>query len=133
MTRTVPPTRRASTGWSSCPVGTYELTVTLGRFRHGGAHRASSCRSASRSELNFALKVAAVAETVTVQADAPIIETTKSAIGANITTRQIDELPLLGAQLPEPHLPDARNHDERHRGGDRPSRPREATEPATRT
>ena len=47
-----------------------------------------------RAALDFRLKVAKVAETVTVMAEAPIIDTSKSAIGANITTRQIDELPL---------------------------------------
>ena len=75
------------------PVGSYELTIGLAGF-------ATEVRSGVRllvgqqSELNFVLKVAAVAETVTVHADVPIVESTKSAIGANITTRQIDELPL---------------------------------------
>jgi hypothetical protein len=75
------------------PVGTYELTIALPGF-------ATEVRSGLRiligqqSELNFVLKVAAVAETVSVQADVPIVESTKSVIGANITTRQIDELPL---------------------------------------
>lgn len=75
------------------PVGTYELTIALAGF-------ATEVRLGVRvlvgqqSELNFGLKVAAVAETVSVQADVPIVESTKSAIGANITTRQIDELPL---------------------------------------
>ena len=75
------------------PVGTYELTFALTGF-------ATEVRSGirvlvgSQSEINPTLKVARVAETVSVQADVPIIETTRSAIGANITTRQIDELPL---------------------------------------
>ena len=75
------------------PVGSYEVTVAAGGF-------ATEVRSGiqlqigQRAELDFRLKVAKVAETVTVVAEAPIIDTTKSAIGANITTRQIDELPL---------------------------------------
>ncbi|MEP6994783.1 MAG: TonB-dependent receptor [Acidobacteriota bacterium] len=75
------------------PVGNYEITVSLPGF-------ATEVRSGVRllvgqqAELNFSLKVAAVAETVSVQADVPIVESTKSAIGANITTRQIDALPL---------------------------------------
>jgi hypothetical protein len=75
------------------PVGNYEFSVSSSGF-------ATEVRAGVRvligqqAEINFLLKVAAVAETVTVQADAPIVETTKSAIGATITTRQIDELPL---------------------------------------
>ena len=75
------------------PVGTYELTFALTGF-------ATEVRSGIRvlvgqqAEINPSLKVARVAETVSVLADVPIVETTKSSIGANITTRQIDELPL---------------------------------------
>ncbi|HEY1250565.1 MAG TPA: TonB-dependent receptor [Thermoanaerobaculia bacterium] len=75
------------------PVGMYEMTIAASGF-------ATEVRSGVRvmigqqSELNFALKVAAVAETVSVQAEVPIVESTKSAIGVNITTREIDELPL---------------------------------------
>ncbi len=75
------------------PVGTYEITIVAAGF-------ATEVRTGVRvmigqqSELNFALKVAGVAETVSVSGEAPIVESTKSAIGANITTRQIDELPL---------------------------------------
>jgi len=78
---------------AALPVGTYELTYTLQGF-------ATEVRTGVRvlvgqqAEINPSLKVAKVAETVSVQADVPIVETTKSAIGVNITTRQIDELPL---------------------------------------
>jgi Carboxypeptidase regulatory-like domain/TonB dependent receptor-like, beta-barrel len=74
-------------------VGTYEFTVASSGF-------ATEVRSGVRifigqqAEINFVLKVATVAETVTVHADAPIVETTKSSIGATITTQQIDSLPL---------------------------------------
>ena len=75
-----------------------------------------------QSEINSSLKVAEVAETVSVQADVPIVETTKSAIGANITTRQIDELPLPERNFDEPRVPGSRNHaerdgDDQHLGG----------------
>ena len=75
------------------PVGTYELTFALQGF-------ATEVRSGIRvlvgqqAEINPTLKVAQVAETVSVTGDAPIVETTKSSIGVNVTTRQIDELPL---------------------------------------
>jgi outer membrane receptor for ferrienterochelin and colicin len=75
------------------PVGTYE-------FRVGSAGFATEVRSGvllligQQAKLDFALKIAKVAETVTVQADVPIVETTKSSIGATITRQQIDQLPL---------------------------------------
>ena len=78
---------------SELPVGTYEFNVSASGL-------ATEVRSGVRvligqqASLDFSLKVAAVAETVTVQADAPIVETTKSAISSTITTRQIDSLPL---------------------------------------
>jgi hypothetical protein len=63
-----------------------------------------------QSELNFTLRVAAVAETVG-HADVPIVETSKSAIGINITTRR-STVPLTDATH-EPRLPLARHHAER--------------------
>jgi outer membrane receptor protein involved in Fe transport len=93
VTRTAPADAAGLYRLVALPVGTYELTIALAGF-------ATEVRSGVRvlvgqqSELNFSLKVAAVAETVAVQADVPIVESTKSAIGANITTRQIDQLPL---------------------------------------
>jgi len=93
LTRTVPSDAGGIYRFAQLPVGTYEFTVTLTGF-------ATEVRSGVRlsigqqAEVNFSLKVAAVSETVTVKSDAPIVETTKSVIGANITKRQIDELPL---------------------------------------
>ena len=75
------------------PVGRYEFTVSSAGFATE-VRTGVQLQIGQQSAIDFVLKVAAVAETVTVQGVAPIIETTKSAIGANITTRQIDELPL---------------------------------------
>jgi outer membrane receptor protein involved in Fe transport len=73
--------------------GLYDLTVSAQGF-------ATEVRSGIRifigqqSTLDFTLKVAAVAEVVTVEGETPIVEATKSAIGAGITRQQIDQLPL---------------------------------------
>jgi len=93
LTRTVVSDAQALYRLVSLPVGSYELTFALSGF-------ATEVRTGIRvlvgqqAEINPSLKVAKVAETVSVSADVPIVETTKSTIGANITTRQIDELPL---------------------------------------
>ena len=75
--------------------GNYEFTVGLQGF-------ATEVRSGvkisigQRSTLDFSLKVSAVAETVTVVGEAPIVETTKSSIGASISRQDLDQLPLPG-------------------------------------
>jgi outer membrane receptor for ferrienterochelin and colicin len=76
---------------AALPVGPYEVQVELTGFvtqvRSGIVLRVGQ-----QASLDFTLAVAPVQELVTVQADAPMIQTTKSALGATITTRQIDEL-----------------------------------------
>lgn len=49
----------------------------------------------TRQTLNFDLKPGNVTETVTVTADAPLVETTKSDIGTSVTPMEIQGLPLL--------------------------------------
>ncbi|MBI2834426.1 MAG: carboxypeptidase regulatory-like domain-containing protein, partial [Acidobacteria bacterium] len=46
--------------------------------------------------LNFSLKVASVAETVTVTGEAPLVQTTRAELGRTIDTKAIDSLPLNG-------------------------------------
>jgi hypothetical protein len=85
-----------SSGWyriAGLPVGSYEVTAS----RTGFASQVRSgvtLRIGQEATLDFSLKVAAVAETLTVQGEAPIIETTKSVLGGTITNKQIDELPV---------------------------------------
>jgi hypothetical protein len=73
--------------------GNYEFTVGMQGF-------ATEVRSGvtlsigQKATLDFSLKVSAVAETVTVVGDLPVVETTKSSIGASISRQQIDQLPL---------------------------------------
>ena len=44
--------------------------------------------------LNFALKPAAVAETVTVTGESPIVDTTRSDVSTSVSTQQIQDLPV---------------------------------------
>ena len=48
------------------------------------------------ADVDLTLGVAGLAETVTVTAETPIVETTASRIGANVTAREIDSLPSQG-------------------------------------
>ena len=46
--------------------------------------------------LTLTLRVAALQEAVTVTAELPLVETTRSALGTTITTNEIEELPIAG-------------------------------------
>src|SRR5215475_3768399 len=48
--------------------------------------------------INLALPVGGLTDQVTVTGEAPLIEVTKSEVGANITAQQIDSLPTAGRQ-----------------------------------
>ncbi len=77
------------------PPGRYELTAELGGF-------ARLVRSdivltvAQELTLPLTLRVAALEEAVTVTAELPLVETTRSALGTTITTSEIEELPIAG-------------------------------------
>jgi hypothetical protein len=92
-TRTVTSEASGAYRLSELPAGTYEFTVALEGF--GGETRTGvRLLVGQEATLDFELRVAGVAETVAVESEVPIVETTKSAVGTTITTRQIDELPL---------------------------------------
>jgi hypothetical protein len=79
------------------PPGTYDLTAELAGFK-------TLKREALRFEvgqeltLDLTLELSPVVETVTVRAEAPLVETTKSALDRVVTRDQIDGLPLAGRQ-----------------------------------
>jgi outer membrane receptor for ferrienterochelin and colicin len=78
---------------SELKVGAYEFTVALSGF-------ATQVRSGvnilvgQQAQLHFTMKVATVEESIVVDEDVPVIEPTKTSIGATITKQQIDDLPL---------------------------------------
>lgn len=75
------------------PVGPYEFTVTLSGFSTQ-VRSGINLLVGQEASLNFTLKLSPVAETITVVEEVPVIEPTKTAIGATITNQQIDDLPL---------------------------------------
>jgi hypothetical protein len=85
-------------GWyraAALQPGAYALKVELAGFvtyvRSG-----LTLTIAQEATVGVSLKLASVAETITVSAESPIVETTKSTIGATITRNQLDALPLAG-------------------------------------
>jgi hypothetical protein len=77
------------------PPGRYELSAELSGF-------ARSVRSditltvAQELNLSVALRVASLEEAITVTAELPLVETSRSALGTTITTSEIEELPIAG-------------------------------------
>ncbi len=75
--------------------GAYEISVELQGF--GRSVRSGvNLTVGAEAVINFELAIAGVNEQVTVQADAPVIETTTSAVQSTIGREQIDLLPLAG-------------------------------------
>ena len=76
------------------PPGTYEIRVEM----HGFASVIQpdvQVNVGGTARLNFQLKIASLAETVTVSEAAPLIEVTRSDVGAVVTPKEVRDLPLL--------------------------------------
>ena len=82
----------------SVPPGTYRLTTSASGFREqsSGAFELSSGQAAT---LNVNLKLAGSETTVTVEAEAPVIQTTSASLGTVVSSREMTELPLLGGSF----------------------------------
>jgi hypothetical protein len=75
-------------------VGTYDLTVALAGF--ADAERRITLSVGSAFELPIALAVQGLETTVTVSADAPVLESARSQIAATVTVAEVEQLPLNG-------------------------------------
>ena len=77
------------------PPGKYEVAAELAGF--GQLVRSDlSLTVAQEVTLALTLRVAALEEAVTVTAELPLVETTRSSLGTTITTNEIEELPIAG-------------------------------------
>jgi len=77
------------------PPGRYEIAAELAGF---GRQVQSDLvlNVAQEVTLALTLRVAGLQEAVTVTAETPLVETTRSALGTTITTNEIEELPIAG-------------------------------------
>lgn len=74
--------------------GAYEVTANLAGFATA-KQSGLVLRVGQEATVDFTLKVSGVAEEITVSADTPVLETTRSTIGTIINKDQIDALPVL--------------------------------------
>lgn len=79
--------------------GRYRFVVTQSNFKT--TQQEVTLEVAQTATLDFALEAGAVSETVTITNDAPLIDSSSSAIGEVIQGRQIVELPLNGRNVLE--------------------------------
>ncbi len=77
------------------PIGVYNVTAELAGFTTVSKQgiRLSVGEAAS---LDFTLKVATIAETITVQGEAPLVDTKKSELAGSVEQRQVENLPVNG-------------------------------------
>ena len=78
-------------------VGTYRLAAELSGFT-AVQQEGIEVLVGQTVTLNLQMRPLSVQETVTVTAEAPLIETTQSSVGGNIDSRQMSELPVQGRE-----------------------------------
>ena len=83
---------------TNLPVGPYRLEAALQGFRTF-AQTGITLEVNSNPTLNVTLQVGELAETITVEGTAPLVETRNPGIGQVVTNEQVVELPLNGRQL----------------------------------
>ena len=83
---------------SALPVGQYDLLVELAGFASVD-RKGITVNVAQTLSIDFALKVANLAETITVTGEAPLIQSTVSSVGGIVDIGRIESLPLNGRQF----------------------------------
>lgn len=76
------------------PSGNYQLTATLDGFQTA-TRRGVQVRAGERVQADFKMQVGAVSETLTVTAQAPLLETATASRGAVVSTEQVNDLPIM--------------------------------------
>jgi hypothetical protein len=77
------------------PTGSYNIEATLDGFATATAENVRLLLG-STPTVNFTLQSSAVAETITVTAEVPVVEVTNTATGTTIQQEQIEALPISG-------------------------------------
>src|SRR3954449_784197 len=83
---------------SALPVGIYDVTAELQGFTTV-SKKDIEVNVAQTQAVDFALKVAQLAETVNVTGASPLIQTTATGVGAIVDVKRIESIPLNGRQF----------------------------------
>src|ERR1700741_740685 len=98
LTRSVVTSESGAYIITNLPVGRYRLEASLQGFRTY-AQTGIVLEVNANPTLNVTLQVGGLAETITVEGTAPLVETRNPGIGQVVTNEQVLELPLNGRQL----------------------------------
>ena len=79
-------------------VGNYDLTTELAGFSKVET-KGVIVNVGQTLDLNFTMKLATVSETITVNAETPLIQTNSSSVGGVVDVQRIENLPLNGRQF----------------------------------
>ena len=83
---------------TALPVGNYDMTTELSGFSKVET-KGIIVNVGQTLDLNFTMKLATVSETITVNAETPLIQTTSSSVGGVVDVQRIENLPLNGRQF----------------------------------
>jgi hypothetical protein len=83
---------------SALPVGNYDVTLDLSGFATIDK-KGIQVAVGQTLAVDFELRIAKVAETITVTGESPLIETTQSSVGGLVDVGRIESLPLNGRQF----------------------------------
>src|SRR5215472_2332411 len=97
-TRTAKTTDTGEYRFEVLPAGIYNVKVTAAGFASAEAKDVEVLVGRTVTQ-NFALKPGTVTETVEVTAAAPLVDQTKTDVSTNITTDQIQDLPMIGRDI----------------------------------
>ena len=80
---------------SELPAGMYEVNVSVPGFKKY-TRSGLTVQVAQTLRIDIALEVGGATESVTVQADAPLLKTESGELGHNVQAKTLDDLPVLG-------------------------------------
>jgi len=77
------------------PPGTYKVTVDARGFQQAISNNVSVTVN-DTSRIDFTMQIGASTQTVEVQATAPLVDSTSATMGNDLSTRQVENIPLYG-------------------------------------
>jgi len=95
FTRVTETTEAGFYSFPRVPVGSYDITIEFSGFKTA-VQRNVALNVGAVATVDVRLEVGTASETVSVSADAPVVEVTRTATTSTVTTKQIRDLPVNG-------------------------------------
>src|SRR6266849_6624518 len=95
LTRTTATDQSGLYNFQQLPVGTYDLTIEAKGFKVS-KRTGVSLTVGAVATVDIPLEIGTAQETVSVTAEVPVVETTRSQTSTTVTTKQVSDLPING-------------------------------------